>query len=107
MGGEILVVFAARVAVVVFDLVFKDDGVKIKFLGKNTLKTELYQFVDDGAAEGITLGIVGNVLADAVEQYHFCAAIGFYREYIVIADGDIHQGVVKQLSKVGRVLLAK
>lgn len=106
MGGEVLGVFTAGVAVVVFDQVFKDGGVEVEFLRKNTLKAELHQFVDDGAAEGIAFWVVSNVLADAVEQYYFCAAIGFYREYIVIGDGDIDKGIVKQFGKVRRVLLA-
>ena len=55
MGGKILGVFAAGVAVVVFDQVFKDGGVEVEFLREDPLEAELHQFVDNGAAEGITL----------------------------------------------------
>ena len=89
MGSKIFGVFAARITVVVFDQVFKDGGVEVEFLRENTFKTELHQFIDNGAAEGITFWVVGNVLTDAVEQYHFCATIGFYCKYIVISNGNV------------------
>ena len=42
MGRIVLGVFTASVAVVVFDQVFKDGGVEVEFLRKNSLKTELH-----------------------------------------------------------------
>ena len=89
MGSEVLGIFAAGVAVVVFDQVFKNGGVKVEFLREDTLKAKLHQFVDNGTTECVAFRVVGNVLADAVEQHHFCATIGFYCKYIVIANGDV------------------
>src|SRR5690606_31996317 len=107
MGCVVLGVFATGVAVVVFDQVFKDGGVEVEFLRKDSLEAEFHQLVDDGAAEGIALGFIGNVFADAIKQHHLGAAIGFYGKHVVIGLSNIAQGVVKQLGKVRRVLLAE
>ena len=44
-------VFAARIAVVVFNQVLKNRGEKIEFLGKNRLETETRQFGNQRAAK--------------------------------------------------------
>lgn len=56
VGRVVFRVFAAGVAVVVFDQVFKDGGVEVEFLGaEDAFEAEIGQLVDDGAAEIIAL----------------------------------------------------
>ena len=100
-------VFAAAVLVVVLDQVFEDRGVEVELLGEDVLEAEFHQLVDDGAAEVVALGIVGDVFADPVEQGDLGAAVGLDREDVVVADGDVAQGVVEQLGEIRRVLAAE
>ncbi len=85
MRGVVLGVFAAAVAVVVLDQVFEDRGVEVEFLIEDALEAEFHQLVDDGAAEVVAFGVVGDVVAEAVEQHHLGAAVGFDREHVVVA----------------------
>ncbi|GDB82024.1 hypothetical protein HmCmsJML189_01946 [Escherichia coli] len=55
VGRVVFRVFAAGVAVVVFDQVFKDGGVEVEFLREDAFEAEIGQLVDDGAAEIIAL----------------------------------------------------
>ena len=107
MRREVFGVLAAAVAVVVLDQVFEEGGVEVEFLGKDALEAELHQFVDNGATEVIAFGIVGNIVAEPVEQHHLGSAVGFDREHVVVADGNVHQGVVEQFGEIRRVLLAE
>ena len=66
--GVVLGVLAATVFVVVLDQVFKERRIEVIFLGKDALEAELYQRVDDGAAEIVPLGWVSDVLADPVKR---------------------------------------
>ena len=61
MWRVVLGVFAAGVAVIVLDQVFKDGGVEVEFLRENTLEAKLHQLVNNGAAESIAFGSVANV----------------------------------------------
>ena len=100
-------VLAAAVVVVVLDQVFEEGGVEVEFLVEDALEAELHQFVDDGAAEVVAFGVVGDVVAEPVEQHDLGAAVGFDREDVVVADGNVAQGVVEQLGEIRRVLLTE
>jgi hypothetical protein len=101
--GVVLGVFAAAVLVVVLDQVFKQRGVEVVLLVEDALKAEVAQLVDDGAAKGVALGGVGDEFADPVKQGDLGAAIGFDGEDVVVADGDVAQGIVEQLGEFRRV----
>ena len=105
--GVVLGVFAAAVLVVVLDEVFKQGGVEVIFLREDALEAELHQFIDDGAAEVVALGGVGDVFAHAVEQSDLGPAFGLYREDVVVTDGDVAQGVVEEFGELRRVLAAE
>ena len=107
MGCVILSIFTTRITVVIFDQVFKDGGVKIEFFGKDALEAEVDQLVDDGAAESITLGFIGNIFTHAIKQHHLGTTVGLDCEYVVVVLGNVAQCVVEQLGKVWRVLLTK
>jgi hypothetical protein len=105
MGRVILRIFATTVLVVVRDKVFKDCRVEIEFLGEDVLKAELDDLVDEGAAEIVTLGGVGNILTDAVKHWCFRASVRLNREDVVVLNGDITQRIIKQLGEVCIVLV--
>ena len=107
MRCKILGILASAVGVVILYQVFKNSGVEIEFLLENMLKTHTYQFVDDGFGKGIPLAAVTNVFGNAVEEYHFGTAICFYRENIVVGNGNVQQGIVKEFGKITFVLSAE
>ena len=104
MRGVVLGVFAAAVFVIVLDEIFKQSGVEVVFLREDALEAEFHQLVDDGAAEGIALGGIGDEFTHTVEQGDLRATVGLDGEDVVVADGDVAQGVVEQLGEFRRVL---
>src|SRR5690606_25130974 len=99
MWRVILCILTATVFVVVFDEVFKNGREEIEFLIEDFLKAEIHQLVDDGLAEIIPLAAVGNVIAEFIDQGNLCTCSGFNREYLVVENSNIPEGIVKELGK--------
>ena len=99
MWRVILCILTATIFVVVFDEVFKNGREEIEFLIEDFLETEIHQLVDDGFAEIIPLAAVGNVIAQFIEQGNLCSSAGFNGKYFVVENGNIPQGIVKELGK--------
>ena len=100
MRRVILGILAAAVLVVILDQVFKDGGEEIELLLEDALETEIHQRVDQGAAEVIALGTVGDVVAQLVEQDDLRAGIGLDREDVIVEDGNVAQGVIEELGEL-------
>src|SRR3989339_619538 len=104
MWGVILCIFTATVFVVIFNEVFKNGGEEIEFLIENFLETEIHQLVDDGFAEIIPLAAVGNVVTQFIKQSNLCTCACFNGKYFVVENGNIPEGIIKELCKFFFVL---
>ena len=97
-------IFSARIAVVVFNQVFKNRGEKIEFLRKNRLEAETCQLGNQRTAKIIAATFIRNILTDTLEQYDFRPAFGFHRKQFRITSGDVGERIVKEFGKVRAVL---
>ena len=107
MGRVVFGIFAAAVFVVVFDEVLEDGRKEVEFLVKDALKTKLHQLIDQGTAKIVALAAVADVVAEFVEKRDFGACSRFDRKNLVVVDGNVAEGVVKEFGKFFLVLAHK
>ena len=77
MWSVILCIFTPAVFVIILNQVLKNGGVEIIFFIKYPLKAKVDKLIDNGFAEGIAFGGVGNVFTNPVEKRYLGSGLGF------------------------------
>ena len=105
LGGVIFGVLAAACGVVILEQVFKDVREKVVMFGEGVFEAEVHEFIDKGAGEVCTLGVVGHKDGELFEDGNFRFLRGLGVEYVqvVLRDGD--HGLVKDDVEVALGLL--
>ena len=105
LGRVIFGILAATCGVVILEQVFKDVREKIVMFGEGVFEAEVHQFIDKGAGEVCTLGVVGHEDGELFEDGDFRLLRGLGVEYVqvVFCDGD--HGFVKNHIEVALGLL--
>lgn len=105
LGGVIFGVLATACGVVVLEQVFKDVREKVVMFGEGVFEAEVHEFIDKGAGEVCTLGVVGHKDGELFEDGDFRLLRGLGVEYVqvVLRDGD--HGLVKDDVEIALGLL--
>lgn len=105
LGSVIFGVLAAACGVVVLEQVFKDVREKVVVFGEGVFEAEVHEFIDKGAGEVCTLGVVGHEDGELFEDGNFRLLRGLGVEYVqvVLRDGD--HGLVKDDVEIALGLL--
>lgn len=105
LGGVIFGVLAAACGVVVLEQVFKDVREKVVVFGEGVFEAEVHEFIDKGAGEVCTLGVVGHENGELFEDgdFRFLRGLGVEYVQVVLRDGD--HGFVKDDVEIALGLL--
>lgn len=105
LGSVIFGVLAAACGVVVLEQVFKDVREKVVVFGEGVFEAEVHEFIDKGAGEVCTLGVVGHEDGELFEDgdFRFLRGLGVEYVQVVLRDGD--HGFVKNHVEIALGLL--
>ena len=105
LGGVIFGVLAAACGVVILEQVFKDVREKVVVFGEGVFEAEVHEFIDKGAGEVCTLGVVGHKDGELFEDgdFRFLRGLGVEYVQVVLRDGD--HGLVKDDVEIALGLL--
>lgn len=105
LGGVIFGVLAAACGVVVLEQVFKDVREKVVVFGEGVFEAKVHEFIDKGAGEVCTLGVVGHEDGELFEDGDFRFLRGLGVEYVQVVLRDGNHGLVKNHVEIALGLL--